>query len=86
MKQYKMNHRINALFCAAAIGAFAMVGCKDSTPDTPATGAGSSESGVAGGTATSPGTASGTTSGTGFHHPDLAPACALTIGNFDGVH
>ena len=22
----------------------------------------------------------------GFHHPDLAPACALTIGNFDGVH
>lgn len=22
----------------------------------------------------------------GFHHPDCAPACALTIGNFDGVH
>ena len=22
----------------------------------------------------------------GIHHPDLAPACALTIGNFDGVH
>ena len=22
----------------------------------------------------------------GFYHPDLAPACALTIGNFDGVH
>ena len=22
----------------------------------------------------------------GFHHPGLAPACALTIGNFDGVH
>ena len=22
----------------------------------------------------------------GFHHPDLAAACALTIGNFDGVH
>jgi riboflavin kinase/FMN adenylyltransferase len=22
----------------------------------------------------------------GCHHPDLAPACALTIGNFDGVH
>ena len=22
----------------------------------------------------------------GFHHPDIAPACALTIGNFDGVH
>ena len=22
----------------------------------------------------------------GFHHPDVAPACALTIGNFDGVH
>ena len=22
----------------------------------------------------------------GFQHPDLAPACALTIGNFDGVH
>jgi riboflavin kinase/FMN adenylyltransferase len=22
----------------------------------------------------------------GFHHRDLAPACALTIGNFDGVH
>ncbi|MSQ56592.1 MAG: bifunctional riboflavin kinase/FAD synthetase [Limnohabitans sp.] len=22
----------------------------------------------------------------GFHHKDLAPACALTIGNFDGVH
>ncbi|MCE9659265.1 MAG: bifunctional riboflavin kinase/FAD synthetase [Burkholderiales bacterium] len=22
----------------------------------------------------------------GLHHPDLAPACALTIGNFDGVH
>jgi riboflavin kinase / FMN adenylyltransferase len=22
----------------------------------------------------------------GFHHDDLAPACALTIGNFDGVH
>ena len=22
----------------------------------------------------------------GFHHPDRAPACALTIGNFDGVH
>ena len=22
----------------------------------------------------------------GFHHPDLAPQCALTIGNFDGVH
>jgi riboflavin kinase / FMN adenylyltransferase len=22
----------------------------------------------------------------GFHHPDLAHACALTIGNFDGVH
>lgn len=22
----------------------------------------------------------------GFHHPNLAPACALTIGNFDGVH
>ena len=22
----------------------------------------------------------------GFRHPDLAPACALTIGNFDGVH
>ncbi len=22
----------------------------------------------------------------GFHHPQLAPACALTIGNFDGVH
>ncbi|NUP85616.1 MAG: bifunctional riboflavin kinase/FAD synthetase [Burkholderiaceae bacterium] len=22
----------------------------------------------------------------GFHHPGLAPTCALTIGNFDGVH
>ena len=22
----------------------------------------------------------------GFLHPDIAPACALTIGNFDGVH
>jgi riboflavin kinase / FMN adenylyltransferase len=22
----------------------------------------------------------------GFHHPHVAPACALTIGNFDGVH
>jgi len=22
----------------------------------------------------------------GFHHAALAPACALTIGNFDGVH
>ncbi len=22
----------------------------------------------------------------GFHHPEVAPACALTIGNFDGVH
>jgi riboflavin kinase/FMN adenylyltransferase len=22
----------------------------------------------------------------GFHHPEIAPACALTIGNFDGVH
>ncbi|GKT24074.1 bifunctional riboflavin kinase/FAD synthetase [Acidovorax sp. SUPP3334] len=22
----------------------------------------------------------------GFHHPDIASACALTIGNFDGVH
>ena len=22
----------------------------------------------------------------GFHHPQLAQACALTIGNFDGVH
>ena len=22
----------------------------------------------------------------GFHHPSIAPACALTIGNFDGVH
>jgi riboflavin kinase/FMN adenylyltransferase len=22
----------------------------------------------------------------GFHHPDIAAACALTIGNFDGVH
>ena len=22
----------------------------------------------------------------GFQHPDIAPACALTIGNFDGVH
>ena len=22
----------------------------------------------------------------GFHHPGLAPACAVTIGNFDGVH
>ena len=22
----------------------------------------------------------------GLHHPELAPACALTIGNFDGVH
>lgn len=22
----------------------------------------------------------------GFHHPGLEPACALTIGNFDGVH
>ena len=22
----------------------------------------------------------------GFKHPDIAPACALTIGNFDGVH
>jgi riboflavin kinase / FMN adenylyltransferase len=22
----------------------------------------------------------------GFHHPDLAPACAATIGTFDGVH
>jgi riboflavin kinase/FMN adenylyltransferase len=22
----------------------------------------------------------------GFHHPGLAPSCALTIGNFDGVH
>ena len=22
----------------------------------------------------------------GFHHGALAPACALTIGNFDGVH
>ena len=22
----------------------------------------------------------------GFQHPDLAPACAVTIGNFDGVH
>ena len=21
-----------------------------------------------------------------FNHPDLASACALTIGNFDGVH
>src|SRR3989344_8337015 len=22
----------------------------------------------------------------GFHHPGIANACALTIGNFDGVH
>ena len=22
----------------------------------------------------------------GFHHPDIAATCALTIGNFDGVH
>jgi len=22
----------------------------------------------------------------GFHHPGIASACALTIGNFDGVH
>ena len=22
----------------------------------------------------------------GIHHPGVAPACALTIGNFDGVH
>jgi riboflavin kinase/FMN adenylyltransferase len=22
----------------------------------------------------------------GFHHPELARPCALTIGNFDGVH
>ena len=22
----------------------------------------------------------------GFHHPGIAPACGLTIGNFDGVH
>src|SRR5690606_25901645 len=22
----------------------------------------------------------------GFHHPGIADACALTIGNFDGVH
>jgi len=22
----------------------------------------------------------------GFHHPGVAPACALTVGNFDGVH
>lgn len=22
----------------------------------------------------------------GIHHPGLAPSCALTIGNFDGVH
>jgi riboflavin kinase/FMN adenylyltransferase len=22
----------------------------------------------------------------GFHHPDIAPACAVTLGNFDGVH
>src|ERR1700749_4998756 len=22
----------------------------------------------------------------GFHHPQIARACALTIGNFDGVH
>ena len=22
----------------------------------------------------------------GFNHPGVAPACALTIGNFDGVH
>ncbi|HEU6454166.1 MAG TPA: bifunctional riboflavin kinase/FAD synthetase, partial [Roseateles sp.] len=22
----------------------------------------------------------------GFHHRGIAPACALTIGNFDGVH
>jgi riboflavin kinase/FMN adenylyltransferase len=22
----------------------------------------------------------------GFNHPDIAPSCALTIGNFDGVH
>ncbi|RYF83087.1 MAG: bifunctional riboflavin kinase/FAD synthetase, partial [Comamonadaceae bacterium] len=22
----------------------------------------------------------------GFRHPGVAPACALTIGNFDGVH
>ena len=22
----------------------------------------------------------------GFHHPGIARACALTIGNFDGVH
>ncbi len=22
----------------------------------------------------------------GFRHPGLAPSCALTIGNFDGVH
>lgn len=22
----------------------------------------------------------------GFHHPQIAPACAVTIGNFDGVH
>ena len=22
----------------------------------------------------------------GYQHPGLAPACALTIGNFDGVH
>ena len=22
----------------------------------------------------------------GIHHPGLATACALTIGNFDGVH
>ena len=22
----------------------------------------------------------------GFHHPQIAQACAVTIGNFDGVH
>lgn len=22
----------------------------------------------------------------GFHHPEVASACAVTIGNFDGVH
>lgn len=72
MKRCKMNHRINALICAAAIGAFSVVGCKDRNPDVPpptvaadapGTGAGSSESGVAGGSATAPGAAGGVSTG-----------------------
>ena len=31
----KRKHTINALICAAAIGAFAMAGCKERSPDAP---------------------------------------------------